>query len=280
MTWWQTVSLVAQREFAARKRATMIITLILVLVGVGVVMLAGVASGDGQAAALDPADADEVLGFIGVVVMFMAIVMTGQVLLMGVAEEKNSRVAEVVLGAMRPRLLLGGKVIAIGLIGLFEVLLTGTLVLWAGSAVDKVQLPDATGGAIAIVVLWFLLGFGFYATIYAAAGSLVARHQNAANAAGPINLMVMAGYFIGVVSSSAGANPVLKVASLTPPLAPTTMPLRMIQGTADVWEIVVSISLLVVTSYLMILLAERVYSGGLLSSGKTRFKDALRNAVR
>jgi ABC-2 type transport system permease protein len=283
MRWWQTVGLVVQRELTARRKAALIVTGVLVIVAVGLVVLAAaVNSGSGTPARLDPAEADAVLGTMGVIIMFTAILMTGQVLLIGVAEEKNSRVAEVVLGAMRPRLLLFGKVVAIGLIGLFEVLLTGGLVLVVGGRLDTIELPAATGGAVAIVVLWFLLGFGFYATVYAAAGSLVARHQNAANAAGPINIVVMIGYFIGVISSSgeAAGNQLLKVASLTPPLAPTTMPLRMIQGDVQVWEIAASITLLVLAAYGMILVAERVYSGGLLSSGKTRIREAFRNAVR
>ena len=283
MRWYRTVGLVVQRELIARRKAALIITAILVAVAVGVIVLiATVTESSGAPARLEPNEANELLGFLGVIIMFTAILMTGQVLLIGVAEEKNSRVAEVVLGAMRPRMLLLGKVISIGLIGLFEVLLTGALVLVVGGSLDTIELPAATGGAIAIVVLWFLLGFGFYATVYAAAGSLVARHQNAANAAGPINIVVMVGYFIGVISSGEqlGQNLVLRIASLTPPLAPTTMPLRMIQGTAEVWEVVVSITLIVLAAYLMILVAERVYSGGLLMSGKTRIREAFRNAVR
>lgn len=282
MKWYRTVGLVVQRELIARRKASLIITGVLITVAVAVLFLvSAVTESGGTPARLDPQQADELLGFLGVIIMFMAILMTGQVLLIGVAEEKNSRVAEVVLGAMKPRLLLLGKVISIGLIGLFEVLLTGALVLVVGSSLDTIELPAATGGALAIVVLWFLLGFAFYATVYAAAGSLVARHQNAANAAGPINIIVMIGYFIGVISSGElGENVVLRIASLTPPLAPTTMPLRMIQGSAEVWEVVVSIGLIVVSAYLMILVAERVYSGGLLMSGKTRIREAFRNAVR
>ena len=283
MRWYRTVGLVVQRELIARRKAALIITAILVAVAVGlIVLIATVTESSGAPARLEPNEANELLGFLGVIIMFTAILMTGQVLLIGVAEEKNSRVAEVVLGAMRPRMLLLGKVISIGLIGLFEVLLTGALVLVVGGSLDTIELPAATGGAIAIEVLWFLLGFGFYATVYAAAGSLVARHQHAANAAGPINIVVMVGYFIGVISSGEqlGQNLVLRIASLTPPLAPTTMPLRMIQGTAEVWEVVVSITLIVLAAYLMILVAERVYSGGLLMSGKTRIREAFRNAVR
>jgi ABC-2 type transport system permease protein len=283
MTAWQTIRLVAQRELAARRRATLIITGILITVALGALILVSTATADRTApAVLDPEEADQVVGAVGVILMFAAILMTGQMILMGVAEEKNSRVAEVVLGAMRPRLLLVGKVLAIGAIGLFEVLLTGALVLGVGRMLDTVELPPATGGAVAIVILWFLLGFAFYSTVYAAAGALVARHQNAANAAGPINIVVMIGYFIGITSAGgAGAeNPVLRMASLLPPFAPTTMPLRMISGTLEVWEVVVSISLIVLSAYLLILLAERVYSGGLLAGGKVKLREALRNAVR
>jgi len=277
------VLLVAQRELVARRRAALIITGVLITISVGVMVLLSVlTSGSSGPARLNAEEADEVIGALGVIIMFMAILMTGQVILMGVAEEKNSRVAEVVLGAMRPRLLLVGKVISIGLIGLFEILLTGALVLGVGQMLDTIELPPATGGAIAIVVLWFLLGFSFYSTVYAGAGSLVARHQNAANAAGPINIMVMIGYFIGMVSVSAQAagNQVLRITSLLPPFAPTTMSLRMIQGDALIWEIVLSIVLLVVSSYGLMLLAERVYSGGLLRSGKTGIREAFRSAVR
>jgi ABC-2 type transport system permease protein len=281
MSAWKTVWLVMEREFVARRRATAIITAILVLVALGGMTVIAATTGDGAAPArIPPEEADEVLGFLGVVILFMAIIMTGQVILLGVAEEKNSRVAEVVLGAMRPRLLLTGKVASIGLLGLFEVLLTGALVLLAGSVFDTFELPDATGGAVAIVVLWFVLGFGFYATVYGAAGALVARHQNAANAAGPINIVLMVGYFIGVASTASADNPVVRIAAVLPPLAPVTMPLRMIAGEVTVVEIVASIVLIVAAAYGLMLLAERVYSGGLLRGGKVGVRDALRGAIR
>jgi ABC-2 type transport system permease protein len=243
----------------------------------------GAVSGGSETPAALPADeADSVIGFVGVILLFMAIIMTGQVILLGVAEEKNSRVAEVVLGAMPPRYLLVGKVISIGLLGLAEVLLTAAIVLAAGRVFDTFELPSATAGGIAIVVLWFVLGFSFYATVYAAAGALVARHQNASNAAGPINVVLMIGYFIGVASASAtaGDNIILRIASLTPPLAPVTMPLRMIRGEAAIWEIWLTIVLVVAATYGMIRLGERVYSGGLLRSGKVGVREALRDSIR
>ncbi len=247
----------------------------------GLAILQAVGSGRPNPIRLGAAEADQVVGFVGVVVLFMAIIMTGQVILLGVAEEKNSRVAEVVLGAMRPRHLLMGKVIAIGLLGLFEVAVTGLTVLLVGTALDRFDLPAATPETVGIVVVWFVLGFAFYSVVYAAAGSLVARHQNAANAAGPINIVLVIGYFIGVTSSYGEAdNVVLRTASLLPPLAPVTMPLRMVRGSAQLWEVGVAVTLMVISAYGLILTAERIYSGGLLRSGRVGLREAWRSAAR
>jgi len=121
MTWWRTVLLVAQRELIARRRAALIITAVLVTIAVGVVVLISATTSGGSAPiSLQHKEADEVLGSMGVIVMFMAILMTGQVILMGVAEEKNSRVAEVVLGAHRRGHRHRGAVVPAGLLLLLD----------------------------------------------------------------------------------------------------------------------------------------------------------------
>lgn len=279
MTAGRIVRLVVERELRARRKATLIVSGVLVTTVVaGFAILQAVGAGRATPVRLAPEEADQLIGFLGVVVLFMSIVMTGQVILLGVAEEKNSRVAEVVLGAMPPRYLLIGKVLSIGAVGLFEVVITGGTVLAMGRAFDRFELPPATAGALGVAVLWFVLGFAFYSTVYAAAGALVARHQNAANSAGPVNIVLMLGYFIGMTSAhDSGGNIVLRMASLFPPFAPVTMPLRMLHGGAAPWEIGLAILLVVLSSYGLIMAAERIYSGGLLRSGKVRWREAWRS---
>jgi ABC-2 type transport system permease protein len=279
MSAFRTIWLVFDRELRARRKATVIVTAVLAVAGLGAMLiLQAIGSGRSTPVTLSADEADQLVGFLGVVFLFMAIILTGQVILLGVAEEKSSRVAEVVLGAMPPRHLLIGKVLAIGAIGLFEVVLTGAIVLVAGTAFDRFDLPGATGAAVAVVVLWFVLGFVFYSTVYAAAGALVARHQNTASAAGPINVVLMVGYFVGAGSAQASSdNLALKIASLFPPLAPVTMPLRMIRGSAEVWEIGTAIVLIGVFSFGLIRFGERVYSGGLLKTGKVGWRAAWRS---
>jgi ABC-2 type transport system permease protein len=216
--------------------------------------------------------------FFGVIFLFISIVTYGQWILIGVIEEKSSRVVEVVLGAVRPHHLLAGKVLGIGLLGLGQLLLVGVVALVLIQQSSTFELPTAAGSAAATVVVWFLLGFAFYATAYAATGSLVSRQEEAQNAAFPLTMLLMVGYFIASFSFT-GDNPILRVASLVPATAPMTMPIRMVAGDAATWEVVVSLALMVAVTYVLVRLAGRIYAGGLLrTGGRIKMREAWRSA--
>jgi ABC-2 type transport system permease protein len=277
MTGVRTIGLVMMRELEARRRAALITLGAFVGVAAAAVLLLGLLT-DGESARLTGEDADRVVGTFGVVGLFLAVVFTGQVLLTGVAEEKNSRVVEVVLGTMRPRHLLAGKVIALGLIGFGEVIVTLTAILLFGELAGSVEFPAATPTAVVSMLGWFVLGYAFFSTVYGAAGSMVRRHSDASNAAAPINLSISVGYIIGVISAAAGESVLLQVASLFPPTAPFTMPVRIIQGTAAPWEIALAVLLVAASAYGLIRLAGRIYAGALLRTGRTGWRDAWRAA--
>jgi ABC-2 type transport system permease protein len=245
--------------------------------------LAGLlASATPEVRRIDPDDPEEddnrIVAFVGMILLFISIVTYGQWILVGVIEEKSSRVVEVVLGAVRPHRLLTGKVLGIGALGLAQLVLVGGIALALGAQSDAIELPPAAATVAGSVVVWFLLGFAFYATAYAAAGSLVSRQEEAQNAAFPLTMLLMIAYFIASFSLS-GDNTVLRIASLVPPTAPMTMPVRMAAGDARLWEIVLSLTAMVTVTYLLVRLAGRIYAGGLLRSGaKIKVRDAWRSA--
>jgi ABC-2 type transport system permease protein len=273
------IGLVLRREFEARRRAALITMGAFVTVAAGAMIAIGIAT-EGESARLTGEDADAVVGTIGVVGLFVAVIFTCQVLLTGVAEEKNSRVVEVVLGTMRPRHLLAGKVLAMGLIGFAEIIATLATVMVVGESAGSFEIPAATTTGIVSVLVWFVLGFSFYSTVYGAAGAMVRRHTDASSVAAPLNLLVAVGYMIGVISAgpASGENLVLKVASMLPPTAPFTMPVRMIRETAALWEIGLSMLLVAISAYGMVRLAGRVYAGAMLRTGKTGWREAWRAA--
>ena len=112
------------------------------------------------------------VAYVGSLLLLMSLAIYGQWVVSGVIEEKNNRVVEMILSTVRPRHLLAGKVIGIGLLGFAQ------LVLVAGSRRRAARLPasstprPALGGSVALVIPWFVLGFALYAVAYAAAGAL------------------------------------------------------------------------------------------------------------
>jgi len=269
---------VSLREFEARRKALAITALILVTVAGGGITLIGMLA-ESEGTNLTTSQADEVLGSLSVIVLFLGIIFTGQVIMEGVAEEKRSRVVEVVLGTMLPRHLLAGKVASIGLMGFAEVTLTAAAALTAAIATDLFPTPKGTALGLTIVVVWFVLGFALYSVVYGAAGAMVAPHENVANGAIPINLSLGVAYAVGLTTAQTGDNIVLQVMSLIPVTAPLTMPPRMIRGWAEPWEVTLSLFLVVVGIWAMIRIAGRLYAGAILRSGKVKWREAWRSSI-
>jgi ABC-2 type transport system permease protein len=227
----------------------------------------------------DDDDGNNVAAFVGTILLFISIVTYGQWILIGVVEEKSSRVVEVVLGAVRARHLLAGKVLGIGILGLAQLLLIGMLGVYVVRTTEQFDVPSVGVSIVLIVVAWFILGFTFFATGYAVAGSLVSRQEDAQNASFPLTMVMLASYFVAIFSVDSGDNVAIRIMSLVPPFSPLTMPLRQAAGNAEAWEVAVSVVLMVGAIALMLRIGGRAYSGGLLrSGGKVKLREAFRTA--
>ena len=198
----------------------------------------------------------------------------GQWVLTGVVEENLNRVIEVVLGAVPPRQLLAGKVLGIGGVAVMQLLVIFTEGFILLSVFNPHQLPKTSRSAAAMVVMWFVLGFSFYATAYAAAGSLVDRMEDAHKAAFPLTMVLMAGCFIATFSFDSD-NPILRAASLFIVFSPMTMPLRQARGDVTGFEVAVSVGLILLAIWLVIGLAGRICTGAALRvGGKVKAHEA------
>ena len=226
-----------------------------------------------------PDPEDEAVGFFGVILLYVTILTYGQWVVLGVVEEKSSRVVEVVLGAVQPRHLLAGKVAGIGLLGAGQVLVVGLIAL-AGAVIggDSVPIPDAAPTAFMAVLLWFLVGCGSYGVRFAAAGALASRQEEAGNAALPFTVLLTIGY---IVSFSAIEDPnlLVRVLSFLPPFSPITMQLRMVNGDAALWEVILALVLAIGMIYAVIRIGERFYRGAVLGHGRRlKWREAWRSA--
>lgn len=216
------------------------------------------------------------LAWIGLVVLFTAIAFYGGFLLVGVVEEKSSRVVEVLLSRLRPSELLAGKILGIGLVGLAQ------LALVAGSALVALRFSgnaaaETTPSTIAWIVVWFVLGYAFYSVLYATAGSLVSRQEEAQSIQIPISMVLIVAYFFSFTATESPDTAAALVGSLLPPTAPMVMTVRMAHGGVPWWQVVLSIALMAATVFGMVQLAGRIYAGAALRfGGRLRVREAWR----
>ena len=197
----------------------------------------------------------------------------------GVVEEKSSRVVEVLLSAIRARHLMAGKVIGIGLLGIMQLLLIGLIAVGLALATGVLNVPGQAVLTLAVTLLWFAFGFGFYASLFAVAGSLVSRMEELQNAIVPLNLIILGSFFVSIVAVDQPASTLARVASLVPFSAPFAMPPRIALGSATVPEAITSAALLVGATALAIPFAGRLYAGAILRIGaRVKLRDAWRAA--
>jgi ABC-2 type transport system permease protein len=219
------------------------------------------------------------LAFVGVLLLYIALLTFGNVVAIGVIEEKSSRVIELILSTVRARELLAGKVLGIGLVGLVQLLVVGGSGLAVAVATGELELPSSTAWTAVLVALYFVLGYLLYACAYAMAGALVSRQEDAQSTTTPMTVVLIGGYLLSLSVLDDPDSTLATITSFVPPLAPMIVPARAAQDALPAWELAVSVLLMLASSALLIRLAGRVYERAVLRMGAPlKLSQALRLA--
>jgi ABC-2 type transport system permease protein len=225
----------------------------------------------------DPhAKSNSAVAFVGVLLLYGQLFGYGFWVATGVVEEKSSRVVELLLSAIRPSELLTGKILGIGLLGLLQLTLMATIALFVSNAVGLLTFPAGALGAAGLVIVWFAIGFAFYSTLFAVAGSLVSRQEDLQNTMTPISLVILASFFVSIGALSSPDAPLVKLASFLPPSAPLAMPPRLILGSATPAQAVLSAAISIAATVAMISVASRIYASAILRTGRVGLREVWR----
>lgn len=221
-----------------------------------------------------------IFGFMIAFLLYMMIVLYGQNILRGVLEEKLTRVAEVIVSSVSTDVLLAGKVIGVGAVGLLQ------QAVWLGSAaglyhfraqifvklgmpaMPAIPLPEVPPMLIVALVLFFILGYGLYAALFAAVGAMVSSQEDANQAAQPVVMLLV---FSIIFAQPVMLNPTSRLAEIVswiPFSAPVIMPMRMAAIQVPWYELVGSLTGVAVTCAICVWLSARIYRVGLLMYGK------------
>lgn len=204
--------------------------------------------------------------------MYLLLLMLMMSVANGTAVEKSNRVSEVLLAIVRPGSLLFGKVLGVGITGLF------TLLFGAGPFLVKLavggDLPEGLGGALLGGAVWFLLGIALYLVLAGALGALVERQEEAGTAVGPLNMVLIAGYLIGGSAPESAPAAVLAYLPLTSPMV---MPSRIAVGAASTTEMAVSAGLSLAAVLLVARVGSTVYRRAIVRTGRRlKVREVLR----
>lgn len=223
-------------------------------------------------------NADRVIAIYGVIMLWILLSQYGGWVLIGVVEEKTSRVVEVLLSTVRPTQLLTGKVLGIGLVALLQAAVLIVVAFVTSSAVGQPLLQGPSAVAIFSMLMWFVLGYSFYCTAYAAVGSLVSRQEEAQNAAFPVSLPLLIGYGFSF-SAVGGSEPsaMVRFLSYFPPTSPLVMPVLIAVRAASFLQAAVAVALMLVSIVLLMRVAATIYSRAILHTGRRlKIAEALR----
>ncbi|MBY3986001.1 ABC transporter permease [Rhodococcus fascians] len=223
--------------------------------------------------AIDPPDPEAgqrtALALSAVFLLYAQIIGFGMYVAMGVVEEKSSRVVELLLSTVRPLQLLWGKILGIGAVGILQLALYGIAGVGAGLGTGVLTVTGAAVSVFAATLAWFILGFAFFAVLYAAGGSMVSRQEDVNSTTMPLLILIMAIFFAAFYSVSDPESTLANTLSWIPPFSAIMMPLRIAAGVTSPVQIVGSAVLMIVTTAILAMGAAKIYQRSILRIGKT-----------
>ena len=209
-------------------------------------------------------------------VMYIAILMYGQVILGAVIEEKETRIAEILFSSVKPFTLMMGKLVGVSLVALTQLAIWGIAFsafalygvgILAGRGI-RTSIPTIPFSHYIYFALFFLLGYFIYATFYALVGSMVTTAQEGGQLAMPIILILVISFYIFLPVSRSPDSSFSFWASMLPFSAPVAMLVRIVTQTPPFWQIALSLFIGFGTVLLIMWIASRVYRVGMLMYGK------------
>ncbi|MDD6869021.1 MAG: ABC transporter permease [bacterium] len=235
------------------------------------------------------------VGMLLTFVIYMFVMAYGAMVLQSVSEEKSNRIVELMVSSVKPFQLMMGKIIGIGLVGVFQVLIWAVIIasvmaiggtmtgvaMFGSGDMTAMQGADMDGGMkifaiisqlplleiISLFVLYFVGGYLLYASILAALGASVNDQQDTGQMMMPVMIVMVFAFYVGFYSSMNPDGPMAFWCSFVPFTSPIVMMVRIPFG-VPLYQEIISVALLYATAIALTYLGSRIYRIGILMYGK------------
>ena len=229
------------------------------------------------------------IAYILAFILYMVITLYGVAVMRSIVQEKTSRVMEFLVAAVKPQSLMSGKILGVGgaamlqltiwlAIGALALANRETLLGWFGiHGAGEAALPPLAFTEVSIVLVFFVLGFFFYSSMYAAVGAMVSSEQDTQQVQMPVTMMLVIGVMCLQVVSNAPRGSTASIMTMVPLWSPILMPMRFVLGGATIGEVGISLGILLVSTVLVTRAAAKIYRVGVLLYGK---RPSIRELIR
>ncbi|AOT01651.1 ABC transporter [Exiguobacterium sp. U13-1] len=211
--------------------------------------------------------------------MYFTIAIYGGMIVTEIANEKSSRVMELLISAASPIQHMLAKILSIATVSLVQLSIlvgVGYYSAQSSSLFDQLSLDSLSARTIIYLFVFFLLGYFLYATLLAALGSLVSRVEDAQQVTLPVILLIVAAFMISMFSLNAPTNQAVVVLSFVPFFTPMVMFLRVMLTDVPLWQVSISLILMLISISLALLVGTKFYRGGVLFYGSNPLKQLRR----
>ena len=209
------------------------------------------------------------------IVLFYAIYFYAYQVSSAITVEKTSRIIETLVTSTSPRIIVLGKTIGIGIVGIAQTI----ILILVAVICAQVFLPQETvqmifemmkisPQMIAIIAIYYLLGYSLYAMLYALTGSTVSKPEEVQSANGPVAILAVIGFYLSYFTMMNPTSSLNELAAIIPISSPFCMPFRIMMGLSNINEILLSIAILIVTIIIVAHISIKIYSSAILNYGE------------
>ena len=206
--------------------------------------------------------------------LFMGIYMFAYQVSLSITTEKTSKIVETLITIVPPKIIVIGKTIAIGLVGIMQILLLGivayisaNIFLEEGMIEELLNISNLSHLFIITTIVYFILGYFLFAFLYALTGATVSKPEDVQSANGPVAILSIFGFYLAYFSMMNPTSEINYFASIFPLSSPFSMPTRIMMGLTTNADIIISIAVLIISIIIISKISVRIYENTILSGG-------------
>lgn len=209
------------------------------------------------------------------IVLFYAIYFYAYQVSTAITVEKTSRIIETLVTSTSPRIIVLGKTIGIGIVGICQTLITIAVAIICAKAFlmpetinSILEMTNFSPAVIVVIAIYYLLGYSLYAMLYALTGSTVSKPEEVQSVNGPIAILAVIGFYLSYFTMMNPTSSLNEIAALVPISSPFCMPFRVMMGLSSINEIMLSVAILIITILLVAHISIKIYSSAILNYGE------------